>query len=82
MRYGISEKLAYCGMRIKISAGRLLARGMKKEQGVDGILVTVGLCIIALLLCVVMKKNLTDFIDGIMRLLTEEAKKILTGVTE
>lgn len=82
MRYEISGKLAYYRMKVKASAGKLLAKGMKKEQGVDGILVTVGLCIIALLLCVVMKKNLTDFIDSIMELLTEEARKILTGVPE
>jgi peptidoglycan hydrolase CwlO-like protein len=33
---------------------------MKKEKGLDGILVSVGLCIIALLLCVVMKDSLTE----------------------
>ena len=32
---------------------------LRKEPGIDGILVTVGLCIIALLLCVVMKDSLT-----------------------
>lgn len=43
--------------------GRTIWREMmKKEPGIDGILVTVGLCIIALLLCVVMKDSLTAFI--------------------
>ena len=36
---------------------------MKKEPGIDGILVTVGLCIIALLLCVVMKDSMTTKIN-------------------
>ena len=59
----------------------LLKKGMKKEQGLDGILVTVGLCIIALLLCVVMKDSLETFIQTIVRAMTTEAEKILTGVT-
>ena len=53
---------------------------MKKEEGIDGILVTVGLCIIALLLCVVMKDSLQKFIESIVAALTREANKILTGV--
>ncbi len=56
-------------------------RAMKKEAGIDGILVTVGLCIIALLLCVVMKDSMTSFIQTIVTSLTNEAQKILTGVT-
>lgn len=59
---------------------RLAQGGMKKEPGIDGILVTVGLCIIALLLCVVMKESLTEFITTIVKSLTEEAQRILTGV--
>jgi len=54
---------------------------MKKEPGIDGILVTVGLCIIALLLCVVMKESMGDFIKSIVTALTNEAQKILTGVS-
>lgn len=59
----------------------LLEKGMKKEAGIDGILVTVGLCIIALLLCVVMKDSLTTFIETIVASLTTEAQKLLTGVS-
>lgn len=55
-------------------------RALRKEPGIDGILVTVGLCIIALLLCVVMKKSMTGFIEQIVTSLTNEAQKILTGV--
>lgn len=59
---------------------KMMEKGMKKEPGIDGILVTVGLCIIALLLCVVMKESLTNFITVIVESLTLEAQKILTGV--
>ena len=60
--------------------GKLLRLGMKKEPGIDGILVTVGLCIIALLLCVVMKDSLQTFIETIVSAMTSEAQEILTGV--
>ena len=72
-----NEKLAdvfKAGMRA------LARKGMKKEPGIDGILVTVGLCIIALVLCVVMKDSMTTFIQTIVNSLTNEAQKILTGV--
>ncbi len=52
---------------------------LKKDEGIDGILVTVGLCIIALLLCVVMKDSLSEFIKTLVTSLTEKAKTILTG---
>lgn len=66
---------------VKRLAVSLFQKGMKKEQGIDGILVTVGLCIIALLLCVVMKDSLETFIQTIVKAMTTEAEKILTGVT-
>lgn len=62
-------------------AKRLLLKGMVKKPGIDGILVTVGLCIIALLLCVVMKDSLQSFIETIVTAMTKEAQKILTGVS-
>ncbi|MBQ7933286.1 MAG: hypothetical protein IJ327_00650 [Lachnospiraceae bacterium] len=52
----------------------------KCEPGVDGILVTVGLCVIALLLCVVMKDSLTTFVETLVAAMTQEATNILTGV--
>lgn len=67
-------------IRVRLAAERLLEKGMKKESGLDGILVTVGLCIIALLLCIVMKNSLTTFIEELVKSMTEEAGKILTGV--
>ena len=67
-------------IRVKLAVERLLEKGMRKEPGLDGILVTVGLCIIALLLCIVMKNSLTNFIEDLVISMTEEAGKILTGV--
>ncbi len=58
----------------------LLKKGRKTEPGIDGILVTVGLCIIALLLCVVMRDSLQNFIEVIVGSMTTEAQNILTGV--
>lgn len=66
---------------LKTVGEALRRKAMKKEQGIDGILVTVGLCIIALLLCVVMKESMAGFIRTIVTTLTTEAQKILTGVT-
>lgn len=71
-------KLFIWGLRYK--AEKFLKKGMKKESGIDGILVTVGLCIIALLLCVVMKDSLQAFITTIVKSMTTEAQNILSGV--
>lgn len=68
------------GMDKRNILGGLLCPGMKKEPGIVEILVTVGLCIIALLLCVVMKDSLQTFIGTIVIAMTSEAQKILTGV--
>lgn len=76
----MKEWLTGCGLKVRKAARSLLVKGMKKEPGIDGILVTVGLCVIALLLCVVMKDSLTTFIETIVKALTNEAQKILTGV--
>ena len=53
---------------------------IEREEGIDGILVTVGLCIIALLLCVVMKDSLATFIKTIVTAMQNKATGILTGV--
>ena len=50
-----------------------------KEEGIDGILVTIGLCIIALVLCVVMKDALAELIKNITRAMSVKAQQILTG---
>lgn len=50
---------------------------LKKSSGIDGILVTAGLCIIALLLCIVMKDSLTTFITTIVNSLTSKATAML-----
>ena len=66
--------------RFSLLAGKAQAEAMKKEPGIDGILVTIGLCIIALLLCVVMKNSLQTFITTIVNEMSAQAQKILTGV--
>ena len=45
-----------------------------KHAGIDGILVTVGLCIIALVLCVIMRDGLEGFIDTIVSDMTTKAQ--------
>lgn len=69
-------KMKIAGMKRKAMnvAKKVMCR---KRQGIDGILVTVGLCIIALLLCVVMKDSLTTFIQTIVTALTNKATGIL-----
>ncbi len=49
----------------------------RKKDGIDGLLVTVGLCIIALLLCVVMKDELATFIKTLVGNMTNKANGIL-----
>ena len=56
---------------------RVVKAAKNKEEGLDGILVTIGLCIIALLLCVVMRDSLTEFIQTIVAEMTSSAKNIL-----
>lgn len=77
----IQKWLTECGCKVKWAAGSLRAKGMRKSSGIDGILVSIGLCVIALLLCVVMKDSMTDFVETIVEALTKEAEKILTGVS-
>ncbi len=62
-----------------LKAKEIIARSaLHKEEGLDGILVTIGLCIIALLLCVVMRDSLTEFIKTIVGEMTTSAKNILS----
>ncbi len=60
--------------------GKVKEHALRQGQGIDGVLVTVGLCIIALLLCVVMKDSLTTFIQTIVTAMQTKAADILTGV--
>ena len=50
---------------------------VSKHPGIDGILVTVGLCIIALVLCVIMRDGLEGFIDTIVGDMTSKAQSML-----
>lgn len=66
--------------KLQMILGKVKEHAMRREQGIDGILVTVGLCIIALLLCVVMKDSLTTFIQTIVTAMQTKAADILTSV--
>lgn len=81
MRYAVREMTKGRIQKMRKRMEKLLRLGCKQEPGIDGILVTVGLCVIALLLCVVMKDSLTVFIETIVGAMTTEAQNILTGVT-
>lgn len=56
---------------------KLIDYMIAKSSGIDGLLVTVGLCIIALVLCVVMKESLTTFITSIVTSMQNKAIGIL-----
>ncbi len=79
----MTYKLYLMKCRIQGLASRWAARAFEsKSAGIDGILVTVGLCIIALLLCVVMKNSLTTFIETLVKNLQSEAQKMLGVVSK
>lgn len=80
MKNSILDTMRTFEVKVRISAGKLREKGMKKEAGIDGILVTVGLCLIALVLCVIMKNNMETFIVGIVKSMTKAAEEILQGV--
>lgn len=70
----MKRKVVNVAMKAKGAVRKLLT---VKSDGIDGILVSVGLCIIALLLCVVMKDSLTTFIENIALSLQTKANGIL-----
>lgn len=51
----------------------------EREAGVDGILVTVGLCVIALVLCAAMKDSMKTFIETMITGMTTKATALLNG---
>ncbi|GFH94675.1 hypothetical protein IMSAGC003_01207 [Lachnospiraceae bacterium] len=71
------EKRGETGTTGPSRQGRLWLALAGKSSGIDGLLVTVGLCIIALLLCVVMKDKLEVFLNTIVDALTAKATGIL-----
>lgn len=52
-----------------------------KSAGIDGIIVTVGLCIVALVICVVFKTQLTTFVTDLLGKMTQKATGILDPTT-
>lgn len=69
-------RMKMMGQKVKAAVKKAVSR---KSQGIDGLLVTVGLCIIALVLCVVMKDQLTTFIKTIVEAMTTKATGILNS---
>jgi hypothetical protein len=61
---------------------KLREKFFHKSAGIDGILVTVGLCIIALVLCLVMKDQLRTLVVDIVTALQGKAEGILDGTTK
>ena len=51
--------------------------GLRKHKGVDGIIVVLFLCIIAVVLCAIFKDQITTFMTGVMEQLTDKAKTII-----
>jgi hypothetical protein len=64
-------------MKAKYLRSKIKGFLFHKNQGIDGILVTVGLCIIALILVVVFSQSLQTFIKDIVEDLYTQAKEIL-----
>lgn len=62
---------------VKTVDNRIIRFMTAKSSGIDGLLVTVGLCIIALVLCVVMKDSLKTFIESIVSSMQQKATAIL-----
>lgn len=81
MRNKINQMERQMNMLIQKGMCFVWRAAARKEDGIDGILVTVGLCIIALLLCVTMKESLTTFINKIVQSMMEKADLILAGPT-
>lgn len=75
----VNNQMRKYGKRERGFAGKERLRRLftGKSSGIDGMLVTVGLCIIALLLCVVMKDKLEIFIGTVVDSLTQKAIQIL-----
>ncbi len=64
----------------KASARKRLIGILKHtESGLDGILVTIGLCVIALVLCAVLKDSLTEFIRVLTESMTGKAQEMLAA---
>lgn len=54
-----------------------LASRLKKDKGLDGIIVVIGLMIIALVIMILMKDEISDFISTLVDKMTTKATNIL-----
>ncbi len=64
---------------VEMGLARAKAWAWGYSRGIDGILVTVGLCIIALLLCVVMKDKMALLLENVIQSMNNKATAILQG---
>ncbi len=74
----MKNKVTHVGNKLK--EGMITAKSKiltHKSAGIDKLLVTVGMCIIALLLVVVFKDQLSTFISTIFTNMTTKAQGIL-----
>lgn len=55
--------------------------GLRKHKGVDGIIVVLFLCVIAVVLCAIFKDQITTFMTGVMTQLTDKAKTIIDSTS-
>lgn len=56
-----------------------LGSRLKKDRGLDGVVVVIGLMIIALLIMLVMKDSLSTFVTSLTSSMQQKAQTILSG---
>ncbi len=54
---------------------------MRKSKGIDGVIVVVGLCIIALVIIFVLKDQLAEFVKGIVNNMNGKATNVLDSAS-
>ncbi len=55
---------------------------LRKHKGVDGVIVTIFLCVIAVVICSIFKDQITTFMTGVMSQLTDKAKAIIDTTSQ
>lgn len=73
----MKERMMKLEMMIGRGKEKIKKRFLCRRQGIDGILVAIGLCVIGLVLCVILKDPLTDLINTIVTEMTNYAKGVL-----
>lgn len=71
---GLYLRAAMGARRVKEGIGGFMR---KKFAGVDGILVTIFLCVIAIVLCIIFRDQIKAFIESVMDSLLKKSESIL-----